>query len=522
MNSKDLPYVLVVEDNEDLINLYLDTLVDPEYHLFGATSLEQALEKMRTQEFGVILTDLNLLGAGIEGGFEVLRAATRINRATRIIIVTAWSSRENALRATNEGAAGFLFKSDIEDPQDLVVTIKGYLREYELLKAHTNRQQPKLEAQPAPSDVLDDQIVIIGNGKRIQQVQKRINEAAKTDHPVLIFGERGTGKDLVSQSIYYNSHRNGKPYRRFHALELRRLQERALISLLALRGGTLFLDNLHALNEVTAALAIEMFRRCKLLDIRIIASSQIAPVALDDFLESLDPGLSMAEVFNSDSVAIGIPALHERESDDVITLAGYFLRQYTDQVVGFDEAAQDLIAKMTFRTANVSELRSLIRSTADYVIEEGGDKIEVHHIKHQISQLLDILGNVEVKQIFVSYSSKDRPFVRRFIKDLDSEYLDFWIDFERILPAAPAWYQEIQAALETSDAMLLIASSNSMKSKEVSAEWNYFLENNRPILVLEYDKADIPYRLKPIQRITYIEETCEDIQRLVVHTLEQL
>lgn len=119
--------------------------------------------------------------------------------------------------------------------------------------------------------------------------------------------------------------------------------------------------------------------------------------------------------------------------------------------------------------------------------------------------------NAEGKhQLFISYSSKDRPFVLQFCAELKPKLTsyDMWIDVERIDPAE-VWVDEIQRALNESVVLMLFASPNSLASEQVRAEWNYFMNTRRkPLLPLVCGGAswqDLPYHFHTLQILTYDE-----------------
>ncbi|WP_119072076.1 TIR domain-containing protein [Aggregatilinea lenta] len=126
------------------------------------------------------------------------------------------------------------------------------------------------------------------------------------------------------------------------------------------------------------------------------------------------------------------------------------------------------------------------------------------------------------QRVFVSYSSKDRPFVQDLLVSLRQRATtcEFWIDVEQITDGVPFWDQEIQNGLDSSNKMLLIISPDSMSSPEVGREWNYFLQEKKPVLVVVYRKPEkIHYRLRPSQMIFYDEKDTAAIYQRIVSSL---
>lgn len=105
--------------------------------------------------------------------------------------------------------------------------------------------------------------------------------------------------------------------------------------------------------------------------------------------------------------------------------------------------------------------------------------------------------------VFVSYSRNDLAFTSKLATHLKAHRFNVWLDvFE--LQAGGSWGRQIGEALDTCRLMLLILSPDSLTSEKVEDEWNYFLDNGKPIIPILYQKCDIPYRLFKLQYINFI------------------
>lgn len=520
-----LPRVLVVEDDRVAMESYRIRLESTEYELFEATSFKEALIKLENNEFAVVFTDLILLE--VEYGFEILKRTKNINPNTQVIIVTAFGSQRYAMAATRQGALDYVTKPI--DYEKLNYIIKNGIRVFQELTSSKAHQSNTKSSEQVEEDIADiEHVTIIGNSARMNQVHTAVANAASIATPVLISGEFGTGKEHIAKSIHYNSNRPNPSFGRIGCRELDNLQLRAYIRLLELRGGTLFLDNLHALTEENMALAFEIMRRCEPLDIRIIAASNIGLSDLKQFLNfpSIDVSkFDLSKIFDDKSIMIWVPPLRMRkDGDDIASLAGHFLGQ-EGETLQLDDRAIEALAELDYSTTNVRELRELILTAAEQVHKEGGNAIFRQHILGSISQISQSKPSEKSIRVFVSYSSLDRDFVRRILDNLvkiSNHSLDFWVDYRRIRIGSQFWDRDIQHGLESSEVMLLIVSPNSMKSLEVKREWNYFLGKNRPILMLVYQEAEVSYRLEPIQRVQYSKQAEDEIGSIVVNALENL
>ena len=104
--------------------------------------------------------------------------------------------------------------------------------------------------------------------------------------------------------------------------------------------------------------------------------------------------------------------------------------------------------------------------------------------------------------VFISYSRKDEKFARRLATSLSRLSFDVWIDVEDI-PAGMKWSTAIQQGLKTSEVMIVIISPDSMASNNAEDEWQYFLDQGRPVIPVFWRPTEIHFQLHRIQYILY-------------------
>jgi formylglycine-generating enzyme required for sulfatase activity len=105
-------------------------------------------------------------------------------------------------------------------------------------------------------------------------------------------------------------------------------------------------------------------------------------------------------------------------------------------------------------------------------------------------------------RIFISYSRQDEAFARRLAGSLSYLGADVWIDVDDI-PAGMKWSSAIQQGLDTADLMIVIMSPDSMASKNVEDEWQYYLDNRKPVIPVLLKPAKIHFQLNRIQYIDF-------------------
>jgi formylglycine-generating enzyme required for sulfatase activity len=105
-------------------------------------------------------------------------------------------------------------------------------------------------------------------------------------------------------------------------------------------------------------------------------------------------------------------------------------------------------------------------------------------------------------RIFVSYSRKNEDFARRLAGDLDRLGADVWIDVDDI-PAGMKWSTAIQQGLDACEVMIVIISPESMASTNVEDEWQYFLDQRKPVIPVLWEPAKVHFQLKRIQYVDF-------------------
>ena len=113
-------------------------------------------------------------------------------------------------------------------------------------------------------------------------------------------------------------------------------------------------------------------------------------------------------------------------------------------------------------------------------------------------------------KVFISHSSKDKPFVRKLKRDLELNYIDSWLDEDELLPG-DSLIEKLDSALKNSTHLMIILSPNSVKSDWVQFELENALkyieeETLAKIIPIYYRKCKIPEVLKPILNIDLTNE----------------
>jgi two-component system response regulator HydG len=363
--------LLVADDDPGLRESLERTLTREGYRVILASDGNAALERLQAGGIDLVLTDLKMPGLT---GIEVLRAAKAIAPDVDVILLTAFGTVEEAVKAMKEGAYDFLTKP-FQRAQVLRL-IRQALERRELIQQNRALRQR-----------LDDllrQGVVIGSSPAFRRMMTLVEQVADSSATVLVQGESGTGKELVASAIHQRSARRKGP---FVAVNCAALPETLLESELfgyekgaftgaAARkegrfeladGGTLFLDEVADLSPVTQPKILRVLQEGEFerlgatksirVDVRIVAATNQdlgQMVKEKRFREDLYYRLNV--------ITLNVPPLRER-LEDVRVLAQHFLRIYAAKnnrtLEGFTDEAMRRLEAYAW-PGNVRELENVV------------------------------------------------------------------------------------------------------------------------------------------------------------------
>jgi len=390
------PRILIVEDDLEWQEVYRRCLRGAGYGIVTAREVDRALTLLQDRPFDVVITDLKMLaGTDDFSGFGVLEQARIIDPGVQVIVITGYGSADHALRAMGSGAYDYITK-DRDLRTKLALAVQG-----------------ALEARILKQELLGDESIdgleyqsdrIIGNSASMEAMFEQIAHAAESDVNVLIYGEGGTGKRLIAQTIHRRSRRRDGP---FLVVDCGRLSESVLQSELfgyeggtlhggsetypgkfeRARGGTIFLDGVGDLDvqlqtRLLGAVCDRVVERVGgrepiPLDVRIIASTDKdmkAMLSARQFRRRLFDALS--------EFVISVPPLRERkDGDDIPALAAMFLQRYSaGRRVHFASKAVELLRRYDY-PGNVRELESAVK----YALTMApGEIVRSEHLRPEI------------------------------------------------------------------------------------------------------------------------------------------
>jgi DNA-binding NtrC family response regulator len=363
--------ILVVDDEKALLIALRGLLSKEGYQVETAASGEEALQRIETGSFHLVITDLSMDGVS---GMQVLERARAFDQDLAVIMITAHGSEKAAVQAMKLGAADYIPKPF--DNDELRVVVRRVMEGVLLRRDHR-----RLLAQVSEAFGFER---IVGTSPAMRRLFETIDRIADTDVTVLIRGESGTGKELVANALHYRSPRRAKPLVKTNCAALsRELVESELFGhergsftgaiarregkFEAADGGTLLLDEcgdmpLETQAKLLRALQEKEFERVGgnqpiRVDVRVLAATNQdleAAVRAGRFREDLYYRLKVIELV--------IPPLSERR-EDLPLLIDHFLK---DAAVRFRRDVKPLTADALRACAahewkgNVRELRSAV------------------------------------------------------------------------------------------------------------------------------------------------------------------
>jgi len=377
--------VLVVDDEAGVRASLAGILGDEGYAVDVVDSGEEALAALESRRYDLVLLDVWLPGAD---GLEVLGRIRRADADLPVVVISGHGTIETAVKAVRLGAQDF-----VEKPLSLEKT---------LLAVRNALQRRRLETEVRTlKQQLDERYVMVGESPALRRLRGEIAQAAPTSGRALIFGENGTGKELVARAIHARSLRASGPFVEVNCAaipeeliesELFGHVKGAFTGALAARkgkfeladGGTLFLDEIADMSLKTQAKVLRALQEQRIepvggagsveVDVRVIAATN------KNLEEEIQKGRFRDDLyFRLNVIPFHVPPLRERR-EDVPVLARHFMEvlsaEHGRRPRAFAPEVLGALSRLPW-PGNVRELRNIVERL---VIMTPGDTIELRHL----------------------------------------------------------------------------------------------------------------------------------------------
>jgi two-component system NtrC family response regulator len=363
--------ILIVDDESSQRAILSGYLSKKGFMILEASNAPDAVQFVNEKIVDIVLTDFKMPG---KDGLWLLKEARKINPEISVVIMTAYGTIGDAVKAIQEGAYDYLTKPIDLDELELMI---GKILERQELISEVTSLRSRIKEKFGFSG-------IIASSPKMQEVLSIASRVAKSHASVLIQGESGTGKEIISQAIHYSSKRANKP---FVTVNCAALNENLIESELfghekgsftgadkqrigrfeTADGGTIFLDEVGDLPQSTQVKLLRVLQEGRFervgssksieVDVRVIAATNkvlMTEIAGNKFREDLYYRLNVVNIY--------IPPLRERK-EDVSELINHFVKKYSfesqSKEIEISREAQNLLMRYDY-PGNVRELENII------------------------------------------------------------------------------------------------------------------------------------------------------------------
>src|SRR5690349_4417948 len=331
--------VLIIDD-EAAIRESLETLLELEgYSVESAATADQGLARIGERPFDLVLLDLALPD---RNGIDLLAELHAHDPELSVIMITAYGTVENAVKAMQAGATNFVQKP--WDNEKLLADIRAAV-------ARHRAEEENVQLKRALKQRYNFEN-IIGKSEPMLKIFDLVAQVAPSRSTVLIQGESGTGKELIAKAIHASSPRKDGPFVPVNTGSMpTELLESTLFghvkgaftsAIASKKGlfevahkGTLFLDEIGTMRLDTQAKILRVLQDRKFMhlggiqevqvDVRIIAATNV------DLKQLVKEGKFREDLYyRLNVITIDLPALRQRK-EDIPLLAQFFLRKYAEE-----------------------------------------------------------------------------------------------------------------------------------------------------------------------------------------------
>ena len=363
--------LLIIDDEERLRNLLARILQLEGYEVTTAANGKEGLRKLQQESFHVVLSDVKLPDSN---GIELTEQIKTNWPATEVIVLTAFGTINDGVKAIKSGAFDYITKGD--DNEKIIPLVSKAMD-----KALLQQRVEELESKLNDKFGFDR---IIGKSAALTEVVRLAQKVALSDTTVLLLGETGTGKEVFAEAIHQASNRRAKSFVAVNCSAFtKELLESELFGHKAgsftgavkdkkglfeeANGGTIFLDEIGELDHELQAKLLRVLESQQFIkigdtkptnvNVRILAATN------RNLQKESEEGHFRSDLFYRLSVfQITLPALRERKKD-ISLLAEYFMLYFAakvkKQITGLSDTFVEKLESYNW-PGNIRELKNVI------------------------------------------------------------------------------------------------------------------------------------------------------------------
>lgn len=387
--------ILIIDDEEKLRSLLARILLLEGYVVEEAATAKAGLKKIENTDFGVVICDVKLPDGN---GIELTQKIKALSPATEVIVLTAYGTISDGVKAIKQGAFDYIMKGD---DNDRIIPLVNRAVEKAQLQQRINHLEKKVRERFGFEN-------IIGTSKQILEAISLAKKVAVTDTSVLLLGETGTGKEIFAQAIHTGSMRRNKNFVAVNCSAIGKeilesemfgykagaftganMDKRGLLE--EANEGTLFLDEI---GEMSLDLQTKMLRvleagefikvgdtKTTKTNVRVISATN------RDLAKEVDENHFRSDLFYRLAIfQIQLPPLRER-AKDIEALAFHFLNLFSVKVnKSAPKMTDEFLEKLKtyFWKGNIRELKNIIERA---VILSESNELTLHELPFEIQNI---------------------------------------------------------------------------------------------------------------------------------------
>ena len=375
--------ILIADDERTTLEILKSTLTQTNYLVDTANSALEALKKLESNSYNLLITDVKMPRMS---GLELLEKVKQEYPQMDVIVMTAYGVIDDAVAAMKKGAIDYILKPF--STEGILLVIQRALEQQDLVLENRYLKE-EIKTQYSYE-------TIVGSSKKMQEIYELMERVADTDSTVLIRGETGTGKELVARRLHYISDRKDKIFVEVDCVALTETLleselfghekgaftgaiKRKIGKFELAHNGTIFLDEIEDISPTMQVKLLRVLQERKFervggnepvrVNVRVVAATNKdleKAVAEGKFREDLYYRLNVIPIY--------LPPLRERV-EDIPLLANHFLnvwnRKVKKSIKRISPKAMNALLNYPW-PGNIRELENVIQRA---VIMEKGEVI---------------------------------------------------------------------------------------------------------------------------------------------------
>src|SRR5437879_6906521 len=331
--------VLIVDDEAEIRESIRNVLGLECYEVEAASTGEEGLSGIGERTFDLVRVDVALPD---RNGLDILVDLRAIDRVISVVMITAYGTVENAVRAMQSGAANFIQKP--WDNEKLLADVRAAVARHRAEEENVRLKRALKQRYNFEN--------IVGKSEPMLKIFDLVAQVAPSRSTVLLQGESGTGKELIAKAIHLNSPRRDRPFVPVNTGSMPAdLLESTLFghvkgaftsAIASKKGlfeiadrGTLFLDEIGTMGMDTQSKILRVLQDRKFMhlggvheiqvDVRIIAATNV------DLKQQVREGKFREDLFyRLNVISVDLPPLRQRR-EDIPLLVDFFLTRYSEE-----------------------------------------------------------------------------------------------------------------------------------------------------------------------------------------------